>query len=93
MANTKSAQKALRGSAAKKEVNNSRRNRIRTFVRKVDDAVKVTNNKSIYKDKHGIIKKICKNILFLWDKSFMNISNGIFVEQSGNVTLKGYEFL
>ena len=38
-------------------------------------------------------KKICKNILFLWDKSFMNISNGIFVEQSGNVTLKGYEFL
>jgi len=40
MANTKSAQKALRGSAAKKEVNNSRRNRIRTFVRKVDDAVK-----------------------------------------------------
>jgi hypothetical protein len=23
----------------------------------------------------------------------MNISNGIFVEQSGNVTLKGYEFL
>jgi small subunit ribosomal protein S20 len=40
MANTKSAQKALRGSAAKKEINNSRRNRIRTFVRKVDDAVK-----------------------------------------------------
>lgn len=46
----------------------------------VDDAVKVTNNKSIYKDKHGIIKKICKNTLFLWDKSFMNISSGIFVE-------------
>jgi len=59
----------------------------------VDDAVKVTNNKSIYKDKHGIIKKICKNILFLWDRSFMNISNGIFVEQCENVTLKGHEFL
>lgn len=40
MANTKSAQKALRVSAAKKEVNNARKNRIRSFVRKVDDAIK-----------------------------------------------------
>lgn len=40
MANTSSAQKALRSSAAKREVNNSRRNRIRTFVRKVEDAIK-----------------------------------------------------
>jgi small subunit ribosomal protein S20 len=40
MANTKSAQKALRSSAAKKEINNARKNRIRTFIRKVDDAVK-----------------------------------------------------
>lgn len=40
MANTKSAQKALRSSAAKKEVNNARKSRIRTFIRKVDDAVK-----------------------------------------------------
>ncbi|MDX2082945.1 MAG: 30S ribosomal protein S20 [Rickettsiales bacterium] len=40
MANTKSAQKALRSSAVKKEVNNARKNRIRSFVRKVDDAIK-----------------------------------------------------
>ncbi len=43
MANTKAAKKALRGSAAKKEVNNARKNRIRTFIRKVDDAIKVGN--------------------------------------------------
>ena len=40
MANTKSAKKALRSSAAKREVNNSRKNRIRTFIRKVEDAIK-----------------------------------------------------
>ncbi len=40
MANTTSAQKALRGSEAKKEANNARRNRIRTFIRKVEDAIK-----------------------------------------------------
>ena len=45
MANTKSAQKALRGSAAKKLVNNSRRNRIRTFVKKVADAIKAADQK------------------------------------------------
>jgi len=45
MANTKSAQKALRGSAAKKLVNNSRRNRIRTFVKKVTDAIKAADQK------------------------------------------------
>lgn len=41
MANTSAAKKALRVSAAKREVNNARKNRIRTFIRKVDDAVKV----------------------------------------------------
>jgi len=40
MANTKSAKKALRASAAKKVVNGARKNRIRTFVRKVADAIK-----------------------------------------------------
>jgi small subunit ribosomal protein S20 len=40
MANTTSAQKALRSSAAKKEANNARKNRIRSFIRKVDDAIK-----------------------------------------------------
>jgi len=40
MANTKTAKKELRSSAKKKEVNNARKNRIRTFIRKVDDAIK-----------------------------------------------------
>ena len=45
MANTKSAQKALRSSAAKKVVNNARKNRIRTFVKKVTDAIKAADQK------------------------------------------------
>ena len=45
MANTKSAKKALRVSAAKNEVNNARRNRIRTFAKKVDDAIKAGDSK------------------------------------------------
>ena len=40
MANTKSAQKALRSSAAKNKINSARKNRIRSFARKVDDAIK-----------------------------------------------------
>ena len=40
MANTKSAQKALRSSEAKNVVNSARRSRIRSFARKVDDAIK-----------------------------------------------------
>ena len=43
MANTKSAKKAVRSSAKKKVVNNSRKNRIRTFVRKVTDQIKEKN--------------------------------------------------
>ncbi len=41
MANTKSAQKALRSSAQKNVVNSARRSRIRSFLRKVDDAIKI----------------------------------------------------
>jgi small subunit ribosomal protein S20 len=40
MANTKSAKKALRASERKNVVNTSRINRIRTFVKKVDSAIK-----------------------------------------------------
>ncbi len=43
MANTKSAQKALRSSAAKNTINSARKSRIRTFIKKVDDAVKAGN--------------------------------------------------
>ncbi|NBV07405.1 MAG: 30S ribosomal protein S20 [Proteobacteria bacterium] len=68
MANTKSAQKALRSSAAKKEANNSRKNRIRSFIRKVDDAIKAgdqTQAREAFKAlepeiMRGVTKKVYK---------------------------------
>lgn len=68
MANTKSAKKALRSSARKKEVNNSRKNRIRTFIRKVDDAIKLgdkTKANEAFKNlepelMRGVTKKVFK---------------------------------
>ncbi len=39
MANTKSAKKAIRKMTRQTEVNKSRRSRIRTFVRKVEEAI------------------------------------------------------
>ncbi|MEX0861044.1 MAG: 30S ribosomal protein S20 [Cucumibacter sp.] len=39
MANTKSAKKAVRKSVRQTEVNKSRRSRMRTFVRKVEEAI------------------------------------------------------
>lgn len=41
MANTKSAKKANRSSEKKNVINTSRVNRIRTFIKKVDGAIKV----------------------------------------------------
>jgi small subunit ribosomal protein S20 len=41
MANTTSAKKALRSSERKNVINSARRGRIRTFIKKVDDAVKL----------------------------------------------------
>jgi small subunit ribosomal protein S20 len=40
MANTKSAKKALLVSRKKEAINKSRKNRIRTFIRKVEDDIK-----------------------------------------------------
>ena len=40
MANTQAAQRALRSSIKKNVTNNARRNRIRSFIKKVDDAIK-----------------------------------------------------
>ncbi len=68
MANTTSAKKALRASAAKKLVNNSRRNRIRTFVKKVADQIKLNDQaKALEAFKaleseimRGVTKKIIK---------------------------------
>ena len=39
MANTPSAKKAVRKIAARTEINKSRRSRVRTFVRKLEDAL------------------------------------------------------
>lgn len=43
MANTQSAKKAARSSARKHDVNVARRSRIRTFIRKVEDAIKAAD--------------------------------------------------
>jgi small subunit ribosomal protein S20 len=68
MANTQSAKKALRGSERKNEINSARKNRIRTFIRKVDDAIKISDEKvarQALKDleseiMRGVTKKIIK---------------------------------
>ncbi len=43
MANKQAAKKALRSSERKNLINNSRKSRIRTFIRKVQDAIKSEN--------------------------------------------------
>ena len=43
MANTKSAKKAYRSSVKKNEINTARKNRIRSFAKKVDIAIKEGN--------------------------------------------------
>lgn len=43
MANTKSAQKMVRKIAKRTSVNGARRSRMRTFLRKVEDAIKAGN--------------------------------------------------
>ena len=68
MANTKSAQKAIRSSAAKKAVNNARKNRIRSFIKKVDEAIKVADKEkamAAFKElepelMRGVTKKVFK---------------------------------
>lgn len=68
MANTKSAQKALRASEKKRDVNNSRKSRIRTFIRKVDDAIKAKSEpdaRTAFKNlepelMRGVTKKVFK---------------------------------
>ena len=68
MANTKAAKKALRSSAAKNKVNSARKNRIRSFARKVEDAIKEGDKKKAYEAfksfepelMRGVTKKIFK---------------------------------
>ncbi len=68
MANTSAAKKALRSSARKNTVNNARRSRIRTFIKKVEDAVKAndaTKAREAFKAlqpeiMRGVTKKVLK---------------------------------
>jgi len=46
MANTKSAKKAVRKIARRTEVNKARRSRMRTFVRKVEEAISAGDQKA-----------------------------------------------
>jgi small subunit ribosomal protein S20 len=68
MANTKSAKKALRSSTKKNVVNSARKSRIRTFIRKVDDAIKANDDKKALEAfkalepeiMRGVTKKVVK---------------------------------
>jgi len=46
MANTPSAKKRIRNTLRKTDINKSRRSRIKTFVRKVEDAIELKDAKS-----------------------------------------------
>lgn len=48
MANTSSAKKAVRKIAARTEINKARRSRVRTFIRKVDQAVAAGNAEAAF---------------------------------------------
>jgi small subunit ribosomal protein S20 len=68
MANTKSAKKALRSSEKKNVINSARKSRIRTFTRKVDDAIKAGDEKKAQEAfkslepeiMRGVTKKVVK---------------------------------
>lgn len=68
MANTSAAKKALRNSERKNVINGARRSRIRTFIKKVDDAVKAGDEaksreafKALEKElMRGVTKKVVK---------------------------------
>ncbi len=62
MANTQSAQKALRSSEKKKTVNNARKNRIRTFIRKVADSIKAGNQTQAFADLKNLESEIMRGV-------------------------------
>ena len=66
MANKSAAKKAIRSSAKKNVINSARRSRIRTYIKKVDDAVKLADEaksreafKTLEKEiMRGVTKKV-----------------------------------
>lgn len=69
MANTTSAKKALRASERKREVNISRKSRIRTFIRKVADSIKASDKEKALADlknlESEIMSGVSKNIMHI----------------------------
>lgn len=69
MANTSAAKKALRGSLAKELINKARKNRIRTFIRKVEDNIKNQQaseaRESLKKLEKEIMRGVTKKVLKL----------------------------
>jgi small subunit ribosomal protein S20 len=69
MANTSAAKKAFRSSIKKEEINKARKNRIRTFIRKVEDAIKAGKEqdaRTAFKSlEPEIMRGVTKNILKL----------------------------
>jgi len=67
MANTKSAKKAVRKIAARTEVNKTRRSRMRTFMRKVEEAVesgdKAAANEALKAAQPEIMRAVTKGIM------------------------------
>jgi len=71
MANTKSAKKALRSSAKKNTVNNSRKSRIRTFAKKVVDSIKSGNKEKALADFKNFESEIMKGV----NKKVLKLNN------------------
>ena len=69
MANTSAAKKALRTSSKNRLVNNSRKSRIRSFIRKVNDSIKAGDKEVAMKDfkafESEIMKGVTKNIFHI----------------------------
>lgn len=67
MANTKSAKKAVRKIARKTEVNKARRSRVRTYIRKVEEAVasgdKDAANSALKAAQPEIMRAVTKGVM------------------------------
>ena len=67
MANTPSAKKAVRKIAARTEVNKARRSRMRTYIRKVEEAIeggdKAAANTALKEAQPEIMRSVTKGIL------------------------------
>ena len=67
MANTRSAKKAVRKIAARTEVNKARRSRVRTYIRKVEEAIAGGNkdaaNAALKEAQPEIMRSVTKGVM------------------------------